>query len=466
VAIALAAAAGWVWRCLCNFPAHGWNEVRLLPSFMWAHGVSPYPLPQGGPATSWIYGPLPLALDLPATLATDASGGLLIAGVINLMVTLLAIAAVCAWWRTPNGPPSGGSRLIAGLVCVALWPTASLEYLQADNAAVAFGLLALLCLQESDEPGARWLAAAACAAAIACKQTLLTLAFAQCLYVGVRGNIRAAIDQGLRILSLTAAVFGLAAVAFGVAGTVFHILILPAKLPWAASIIGRLTEVWPQLLAQTGLPIAVLGLLGRQVWHRDSPWLLPALAWATAWPLDLLPLFKNGGSSNSLHSALFFLPAAATLLATQGKGANLWRTGLAMLATALLAFRLGGTTPGTWRPLSAHLRQGEFLARNLPGEIYFPWHPLVTYCAERRFDHMEDGLFMRWLAGQPVAGRAIAAYLPPRFHIVAFLRQELDWGLARSLIPPEAQRTEFGLWTLYSWPPAAPAGSSDPPPHG
>ena len=463
--LAITGAVAWLWRCFCLFPAHGWNEIRLAPSFMWAHGVSPYPSADSGLATSWIYGPLPLALHLPATLASDTAGALLIAGAINLTMTLLAILATCVWWPTQNELSTHWGRLLAGMACVMLWPAASLEFLQADNAAIAIGLLSQLCLQTSETRRAHWLAAAGCAAAIACKQTLLPLAIAQCLYLTVRDNVRIGITHGLRILVLTVAVFALAAGIFGLEELAFHLLVLPARLPWIGSFTGRLAEVWPQLLAQAGLPLLVLVWLGRRAWHRDSPWLLPALAWVSAWPLDLFSLFKNGGSINSLHGALFFLPAAATLLATRTATTLRWRTGLATLAMAVFALRLVNTAPGTWRPLCEHLRQGEFLARRLPGEIYFPWHPLVTFYAERRFDHIEDGLFIRYLAGQPVTGAAAAAHLPPRFHIVAFLRNEMDWGIARSLIPRDAQVSDFGPWTLYSWPLMPPGGPPAPSPH-
>jgi hypothetical protein len=211
------------------------------------------------------------------------------------------------------------------------------------------------------------------------------------------------------------------------------------------------------LLAQAGLPFLLLLQLGRRAWHRDSPWLLPALTWVLAWPLDLGSLFKNGGSTNSLHAALLFLPAAATLLAAQMTTSRRWRMVLPALVIAAFALRLANTAPGRWRPLREHLRQGEFLARNLPGQIYFPWHPLVTFYAERRIDHVEDGLFIRYLAGLPVAGAAIAVYLPPQFHVVAYLHYETDWGIVRSLIPPGARQSNFGLWTIYSWPSTVPA---------
>jgi hypothetical protein len=444
-------AGAWLWRCLCLFPTHGWNEIRLAPSFMWRHGLSPYPPSGAGPATTWIYGPLPLLLQLPATFAHDSAGALVSAGIINIVVILVAITAVCLFWPAPFTADAGVSRLTALLACVALWPATSLEFMQPDNAAVAFGLLALLCLQKSRSPGALWLAAAGCAAAISCKQTLLGLALAECVYLAWRGGVRAGVMQGLRIVVLTAAILGLAAFLFGTDGFAFHLFTLPASLPWAASFSARLSEFTPYLLVQAGVPLFVIALLGSRVWQKDSPWLLPALAWVAAWPLDLVALFKTGGSINSLHGWLFFLPPAAILLTASARLPKACRTVVTVLAAAALIVRLATTAPGTWRPLTQHLHQGEFLAHSLPGEVYFPWHPLVTFYAEGRFDHVEDGLFMLYLAGRPMAGPAATAHLPPKMHVVAFLHRELDWGIARTLIPPGAQQSTFRAWDLSSW---------------
>ncbi len=243
-----------------------------------------------------------------------------------------------------------------------------------------------------------------------------------------------------------------AAIAVGPAGFIYHLFTLPAGLPWAASLGERLVEFMPYLLLQVGVPLVVLGLLGSRVWQKDSPWLLPTLAWATAWPLDLVALFKTGGSINSLHGWLFFLPPVVTLLAASANFTGFRRPAVIILVAAGLSARLATAAPGTWRPLDQHLRQGEFLARSLPGEVYFPWHPVVTFYAERRFDHVEDGLFMLYLSGRPMMGAAVAAHLPPHLHVVAFLHHELDWGIARTLIPPGAQQSTFGAWELSSWP--------------
>jgi len=118
--LAVTAVGAKLWHCLCVFPAHGWNEIRLIPSFMLAHGVSPYPPAGSGPATTWIYGPVPLGLYLPAVLARDAAGALLIAGIVNSAIIVLAVVAMCVWLPAPQREGNRTGRLAAALVCVAL----------------------------------------------------------------------------------------------------------------------------------------------------------------------------------------------------------------------------------------------------------------------------------------------------------------------------------------------------------
>ncbi len=455
--IALVLALAWLWRCLCLYPAHGWNEIRLAPTFMLAHGLSPYPGENGGPATTWIYGPLPLLLQLPAVLASSAAGALMLSGILNAVVTVVAVSlAVIAFSRRQAEASRMKMNAFVGvLLCLALWPVTALEFTQADNAAVAVGLLSLACLPDSS-PGRRRLAALACAAAMACKQTLLGLALAECVYLFRRENLGAAVRHGLWIFVLTVLILGGTALACGASGFGYTLFSLPSRLPWAASIPARLREFWPYLAVHLGIPLAIALGLGRSLWRKDSPWLLPFCAWAAALPLDLAALLKTGGSVNSLHGWLLFLPpAAAIALAGQTKVGG--RTVLALGATAILALRLFVFTPQVWRPLQGQLREGAFLAQSLPGEIYFPWHPLLTFFADHRFDHVEDGLFIRRMADAPVSGTALTAHLPPHFHAVAFLRSEMDWGIARELIPRGAQQTTFGNWTVYSWAPEAPA---------
>lgn len=449
IALAVVAVALWLWRCVCLFPAHGWNEVRLAPAFQWMQTGTPYPDPAIGPTTTWIYGPIPLLLAAPATLASDAVGALLTAAVVNATFTLFVLGAVCWWWPLPGDRPEPLRRAIAALLCIALWPSASFRYFQADNAALAFGLLSLVLLVRARGARNQYLAAATCVAAILCKQSLLGLALAQITWLWIRDGWPAARVYGFRLALCLAPGLAAASALWGASNVGYHLIALPARLPWAESFGKQALKFWPDLLGQAALPAIGLGLLGRSLWHRNSPWLLPALAWLLSWPLDLAALLKVGGAGNSLHGALLLLPVAATLLAHRAPLAVTTRLfpAIALLVTGL---RLLLVAPETWTPRIQHLREGEALARQLPGEIFFPWHPLITFYADGRFDEVEDGLFIRVLAGQPVARTRV--HLPPRFHVLAFRRDEADWGIARSLLPARATEAEFGRWTIYSWP--------------
>src|SRR4051812_13567734 len=97
------AAAAFLWSTWCLFPTPDWNEVRLAPAFALRHGLVVYPPSGGGPLSTWIYGPLPLVLNLPATFASSATGALEIAGAINALTLLAPLVLVC-WTASANAP--------------------------------------------------------------------------------------------------------------------------------------------------------------------------------------------------------------------------------------------------------------------------------------------------------------------------------------------------------------------------
>ena len=124
--LAAAAVAAWLWTCLCRFPLHDWNELRLAPSLMWATGINPYPGPGAGPVTTWVYGPVPIFLQLPAALAANAVSAMAIAAIVNLLVAILPLAYAL---RAGGGTAEGESaRAWAFLVAIAAWPAVNLIF--------------------------------------------------------------------------------------------------------------------------------------------------------------------------------------------------------------------------------------------------------------------------------------------------------------------------------------------------
>jgi hypothetical protein len=463
--LAALAAAGWLWACWCLFPVKVWNDVRLVPAFALARGVPLYPGETSGAVGTWIYGPLPALLLWPATWASSAARALLTAGALNLLFTVGAIAAVCAAWPAPAGRTLRPTdRVLAAVLAIALWPGAAFQYLQADNFAVALGLFGNLLLVRTHTNAGRWGAAALAVAGLACKQTSLGVALAQIVWLGIvvgrSGALRHLERCALLGLAGGAAMIG----AFGWERIRLNLFTLPSALPWTDEPVRRLLALTPELSIHLLAPALILLLCRRAVWARESPLLLPSLSWLFALPPGMLSLMKIGGTINSLQGFTLWLPVALLvgLAAARGARRATWLfAGGALAVVAICGGRLARLSTLPWRPLVDHYRQAEYLAQTFRGEIWFPWNPLVTVYSENRFDHGEDGLYVRFLAGHAITQSHARAFLPPKMCVIALPRGAADWGIALSLLPADAQRTEFGLWTLYSWPPS-PAASPPP----
>ncbi|HUJ43473.1 MAG TPA: hypothetical protein VLW52_07695 [Opitutaceae bacterium] len=465
---AAAAAALWLWMCWCVFPVSVWNDVRLAPAFALARGVPLYSGANSGAVGTWIYGPLPVLLLWPATLAASAGHALLIAGAVNLLTTVAAIAVVCAAWPVAQGYSlTRSDRFLAMALAIALWPRASWQYLQADNFTVAFGLVGNLLLVRARGPAWRWGAAAFAVAGLACKQTSVGVAIAQIIWLGITLGRAEALRHLGRCLG--AGALGALAIGFGLGwnGVWLNLFDLPSRLPWTTEMVRRIVDLAPELTIHLVLPVLVMLLWRRAFWRRDSVLLLPSLAWLCALPPGVASLLKIGGTINSLQSLAYWLPPVlvAALAAARSARQLRWAIpGAALAGLAICTTRLAATPGHPWRPLTKHYRQAEVLAQSFPDQIWFPWNPLVTIYGENRFYHVEDGLYVRFLAGRPLALAHARAFLPPHMCVIALPRGGTDWGIALQFVPPNARRAEFGLWTLYSWPSEAPAGTAAPSP--
>ena len=466
---AVAAGALWLWVCWCIFPVNAWNDVRLAPAFALARGLPLYPAEDSGAVGTWIYGPLPLLLWWPATWASSAAHALMTAGAINLFITVAAIGVVCWAWPAPAGSSlTRSDRILAAAVAIALWPGAAFQYLQADNVAVALGLVGNLLLVRANSRTWQWGAAVCAVACLACKQTSVGVVAAQIVWLGITAGRAAALRHLGRC-----AVGGVVLASMMVAGfnwndILLNLIVLPSRLPWTEAPLRRLVDLAPELSVHLVVPALVM-LLGRRfIWARASVLLLPSLTWLCALPPSMASLMKIGGTINSLQSFTYWLPPAllVALVTVRAHRRAAWiLTGVALASFPICAVRLTRVRAYSWRPLVEHYRQAEYLTRSFPNEIWFPWNPLVTIYSENRFYHAEDGLYVRFLAGHAITLVHARAPLPPSMCVIALPRGGTDWGIALNFLPKNAQRAEFGLWTLYSWLPELPAGLPAPSPH-
>lgn len=457
----MAAVGLWLWGCLCLFPMHGWNELRLAPSFMWRAGVNPYPGPSAGPVTTWIYGPLPILVQLPATLAHNAVTALMAAGVINLIVAMLPLAVAVRMQAAPGTPAV--TRAWALLLALACWPAVNLIFCQADNTAIACGLLAgaLVAGAGPRDNALLWMSAAAAILALWAKQTELGPLLGQIVYLGLRYGRRAAAAQVLR----AAAAAGLAGLGFcamfGAEGLAYNMFVIPAALPFTdpASKLEQYPPYFSYALTYVAGPVLLIALQARKLFRREHPALAPILVFACSIPFNLAGFLTIGGNINSLHGVVYLLPAACLWLAARRPGRGAWPWPAAAALAAILAVQTAGQWPLPLHPQLTGLREGAALAKLLPGQIYFPRNPLLTYFSEGWFYHAEDGLIVRSLAGRPVPPSVVKSHLPPAMCVVAYHRYAID-GYVRRLIPAGAKRDRFGEWMLFSWiPPTAASGT-------
>jgi hypothetical protein len=451
--LAAAAAGTWLWVCWCLFPISVWNDVRLAPSLALLRGVSFYPPQDTGAVTTWMYGPLPAILWAPAALASTAKGAVLAAGTLNLAFNLIAIGATAAFWPARL---SRTQRCVAGLLAIVIWPFASFQYLQADNVAIALGLLANLLLVRGTRPLHHWLAALLAVAPIFCKQTSVGIAAAQFVWLGVTQGWPAARRHGLRGI-----VAGLALAAVTVApldwrGVWFNMVTVPGHLPWAPNPVGRAVDMTPELLVQIGIPVVLMLGAWRRVFARDSHLLLPSLVWICTLPPNVAAFFKFGGTLNSLQGFSLWLPAALLWIgdAAAARPALARRVVVfgAAATVGLAGLRFHRLTAFPMAPATRHYDQAAQLAREFPGQIWFPWNPLITAYSEGKFYHAEDGLYMRFLADRALTPAHTFAGLPPKLQVIALPRGGTHWGVALALRPANAQTQDFAYWTLHSWP--------------
>lgn len=453
--LAVAGTVSWLWISWCRMPASAWNDLRLVPVFMAAAGEPVYTLPGAGVLTTWMYGPVPLWLWSPALLARDAVTAVLTAGAVNLLWTVGALAAACLLW--PCSGATREDRLLALALCVAVWPEPAFRFLQADNLVVAGGLVSnLLLVRAGGRAGPLWGAALAAVVALGSKQTAVGLLLAQLVWLGRTQDFAAARAHALRTLALGGPLAGVALVQFGARELWFGAVTVPAALPWAEAPLARLAGLAPILAAQWLAPAVLILLLGRRLLGLSPGLALGLATFAYSLPFDTAGLLTTGGSTNNLHGFQLLTPPLLLTLLVFVR----WRSAAApAFAAAAVALAVGARVlhadqaPG--RPATERMRAAEALQRAQPGEVWLPWAPLVTHFTEGRFDHAEDGIYVRFITGHPVSLAHAQAHLPPRCRALA-LPVGADWGLAEKLAGRPSTESENAGWRVVRW--AAPAG--------
>ncbi|HEX2862214.1 MAG TPA: hypothetical protein VHN79_11265 [Lacunisphaera sp.] len=459
--LALAAAAGGAVACLwwawCHFPQLAWNDARLAPAFALRHGINPYPPEGGGPLSTWIYGPVGLLLNLPATFAATAARALHAASLLNFGVVLAPLLVVffgSAELRA-RGLPLCSLAFALGVLLV---PAPNLVLQVADHAAIAFGLLSCWTLARPAAPRARdlGLAALLCALAIGSKQIAVFAAAGQGIFLLLAHGRRTALAYagGLAACVLLGGTIMIAA--FGRDALWLNLVAIPAKLPWA-DIPARLAMRPLALLAQVVLPLLGLLLLWRTGrWpHRGSVsgrfFQLTALVFGAMLPIGLAGYGKIGGDTNLLHSANYLMPAALLAWLVGGHQVVATARSLLVVTACALVLHWPRLTSLPVRPHTQHLAMAAQITAAFPQAVWFPQNPVITFYADGRLWHSEDGIVTRHLAGRGLRGPEFRPHLPPRLKAVAYPVFNKTHA-TMSLLPEFSRTTELPYWTLLTAP--------------
>lgn len=449
--IAAVGAACYGWMSWCAFVGVTWNDIRLAPAFALRHGWPLYPPLGGGPLSTWIYGPVGVLVNLPATFASSAVGAVQIAGLINGL-TLIGPVAVIFFTSAELRRAGRATQSLALALGILLLPYFSLVYQVPDHTATALGLLACWCLAKPNSPNAAQsiFAALLCVAAIWAKQTALFLPPALVVFllsVKARGAcVRfVAWTVFLGALSLLVAVK-----IFGADGLWLNLVAIPGRLPWGGlgdKIIPRL----PQLLEWVALPWALFGL-----WRgyglmpardTESGRLLrcAALVAICELPVGLAGLCKIGGEVHLINSAAYLFPALVLAWLARAQPPAGRALVVVVLALALHATEFGALP---LRPDSARLELGERLARANPGQLWFPQNPLITFFSDGKIYHAEDGIVTRDLAGIGLRKADFQRHLPAQLRAVVYPVGTIDTS-ALQLLPDFNVRLTNGPWEIH-----------------
>ena len=441
------AALAYLWLGWCAFPASNWNEFRLAPTFALVHGGTIYPPADGGPLSTWIYGPIGLLVNLPATLARSASAAIEIAGVLNLLTLVVPLALICL--GAPELRARGRSvSLLAFATAVLLLPTTSLQFQVADHTAIALGLLSCLLLVRS---GGRQVIVPAALAALALwsKQTALYLLPAQALWLFASGQRRAAGRYAAWATGFSLVLLGVSGVLFGFSELWLNLVEIPARLPWG-DVSDKLLRRAPQLAVQLGLPILVLLALARTGrWPAASTqsgqFLRLALYVAVASVALGFPSFcKIGGDLNALHAWFYLAPALVVVILAQ----DLPRWDAPVLVAVILLARAPEFRTLPTSPQTAALVQAEQISRGNPSAVWFPDNPLVTYFTDGKFYHVEDGIATRHLAGLGLREASFRRHLPRHLAGVVYPANQTEF-FALQLLPDFNRCVRSGEWTVF-----------------
>ncbi len=420
-----------------DFP---WSEFRLGPTYAIRLGITPYPtLDQKVPLAGLLYGPVSAIAYLPIVLLPDPVSAMVVAAVLTVVYGFGPVVGM-HWLAARQGNARGHVLGLVGFGFLSLRDpslTYSLFSPAHDVLVLAFGMLAVLWLTwKPGPPGNRTIVLAAAFAALSTWSKPVGAFYPPALVLYLAGMW--GLGRASRFLGWLAVwEFGLLLTmtgAFGARGLFFQMLGVTSRHEWSAPL-GETV----QTLFQRGWLFALVALgslyyrhsrVGDSLREERSPGGRIALASlivaACAAPIAIVGKLKFGGDSNAYSYCLYFLAASASwTLAEMCRLPSVWfRRRFAVAAMLLIGVDAAKAVREIpWSPLNLRKQpaaEAYRFARSHPGEIYFPWNPVVMAYAEHRFWTTEDGVYEPEIGKVMVPDATLAATLPPSPKYIAY----------------------------------------------
>ncbi|MDX2149326.1 MAG: hypothetical protein SFV54_01225 [Bryobacteraceae bacterium] len=440
------------------------TDHRLAPLFLLGAPDLLYPpSPIEGSMLSTIYPPLSVLLYAPALLGGNVWSTFLLAG---LMAEIALLAPTLMLLRSVSSGPwiLGFGASIFVLLSNFNPVLATAHLVHADAPALLCSALTVYFFARYLNSGRHtpFLVLAAVAASLApwAKQTAVLVAAVPFLVLlAVRGWRPLLIYSG-SVAILQALLTTVFVSLYGFSRLKFWIFDLPSRHPWK----GTWSSVLPSAnfaLLETNawclVLVASVLVYRRPAWSIvKEPWVLCFVTGLMLWPTSVLGFVKVGGAANTLVYSTYFLHLATVLLVVSELSMSGWRPLVqvpSFIALLLLsvptATNLGKVVlaPRTTF-VSTNASAYEYSKRH-PGVIYFPWHPLSVYLAERKLYAFELGVADRQAAGVALTRDDLRRHLPAAMRFVAYTGTVPESAL--SLLPECATRleyTELPGWTV------------------
>ena len=152
-------------------------------------------------------------------------------------------------------------------------------------------------------------------------------------------------------------------------------------------------------------------------------WLVFIFIAAGLFPLLFKASITRGGDANHLAIAEFFLLLALTTSVLQAsfsaKPSALWLHLVTFGLVLLFSYHSIYQFKSAFRHGPTMTAQAAAYARAHPGLVYFPWNPLSSIYAERRFYTFDHSIEDREIAGYPPSPDQYASGIPPDVTYIA-----------------------------------------------